>query len=208
MKGLFIKDILTLKTNTIYLISMLVLAVLLSIESSMIFTYFFVGLLGSSFATSSFSYDQSERCLMYLLCLPTNRRQYVKEKYLFIITVTIGFMATILLISSLIQNTMIDINELYLLLAIVMMIMIYIAFVIPIKIAFPPEKAIIVHLTITAIMTIPLIASNGLYADLSQADAIKAIVDPMGLICISISAFICLFVSYLISAKIMANKNL
>ena len=208
MKGLFIKDILTLKTNTIYLISMLVLAVLLSIESSMIFTYFFVGLLGSSFATSSFSYDQSERCLMYLLCLPTNRRQYVKEKYLFIITVTIGFMATILLISSLVQNTMIDINELYLLLAIVMMIMIYIAFVIPIKIAFPPEKAIIVHLTITAIMTIPLIASNGLYADLSQADAIKAIVDPMGLICISISAFICLFVSYLISAKIMANKNI
>ncbi len=85
MKGLLIKDFELLKNN---MKNSLVLIVLIGVgisayntDTTFVITY--LAIVGTSFTTSTFSYDEFDNGYPFLLSLPITRRGYIAEKYIF-----------------------------------------------------------------------------------------------------------------------------
>lgn len=85
MKGLLIKDFELLKNN---MKNSLILIVLIGVgisayntDTTFVITY--LAIVGTSFTTSTFSYDEFDNGYAFLLSLPVTRRGYIAEKYIF-----------------------------------------------------------------------------------------------------------------------------
>ena len=84
MKGLLIKDLKILGKQKKFLILILILAVMLPFGSDDAgFTTNYIILMLSLLSLSTLSYDEMNGGMMFLLSLPTSRKLYVKEKYVF-----------------------------------------------------------------------------------------------------------------------------
>lgn len=93
MTGLLIKDWKVLKRQGRYFGMVLILACVLSFTGSRSFSSFITSYLTfmiSMFAFSSFSYDELENGMVYLMALPSGRREYVKAKYTFSFLLILG----------------------------------------------------------------------------------------------------------------------
>lgn len=85
MKGLFIKDIELALVQRKFFLMILIIAIVLSFESVM--TGYLI-VLSAMFVTTTMSYDEFENGFGYLMTLPIERKDYVKEKYLFGLAIT------------------------------------------------------------------------------------------------------------------------
>lgn len=92
MKGLLIKDFELLKNN---MKNSLILIVLIGVgisayntDTTFVITY--LAIVGTSFTTSTFSYDEFDNGYAFLLSLPVTRRGYIAEKYIFGVCVSIA----------------------------------------------------------------------------------------------------------------------
>ena len=86
MSGLMIKDCMLLKRQGRYFIIVLVVACMMAFTGSENFSSFMTSYLTfmiTIFSFSSFSYDEYDNGMAYLMALPSGRRNYVKAKYLF-----------------------------------------------------------------------------------------------------------------------------
>lgn len=82
MKGLLIKDIrlmANMKTNLVFI--MLIAAGMSAYLSDTSFLVMYLGLLGTTFTTSTLSYDEFDNGYAFLFSLPVTRKGYVIEKY-------------------------------------------------------------------------------------------------------------------------------
>lgn len=93
MTGLMIKDWLLLKRQGRYFVIVVVFACIISFSGSESFSSFVTSYLTfmiTMFSFSSFSYDEVDNGMAYLMALPSGRRDYVKAKYLFSILLIAG----------------------------------------------------------------------------------------------------------------------
>lgn len=86
MKGLLIKDLCILNTQRRFFILVAAMAVLLTFSgrSSEFITGYLLMVFGI-FAGSTFSYDEANHGMGFLLTLPVSRKQYVRSKYVFML---------------------------------------------------------------------------------------------------------------------------
>lgn len=84
MKGLFIKDMRLMMQQKRFFALLLALTIVLSFNSEN--KYFAIGYLtfiSAFFTISSINYDEADNGFSFLFALPFQRKEYVKEKYLF-----------------------------------------------------------------------------------------------------------------------------
>jgi len=80
MKALLIKDLSYLKSSRI-LVIVPVVGLILSLSGGSFFITW-VCIMAASMVQTTFTYDEFENGMSYLLTLPVSRRQYVRSKYL------------------------------------------------------------------------------------------------------------------------------
>ena len=93
MKGLLIKDWKLLKQQGRFYLIVLLLAVMMLISGSKSYASFvtsYMTFLVAVFSFTTFSLDEYDNCMSFLMTLPAGRRMYVKEKYIFSILLIIG----------------------------------------------------------------------------------------------------------------------
>lgn len=93
MSGLMVKDWMILKRQGRYFIIVIVIACMMAFTGSESFSSFVTSYLTfmiTMFSFSSFSYDEYDNGMAYLMTLPSGRRNYVKAKYLFNILLITG----------------------------------------------------------------------------------------------------------------------
>ena len=84
MKGLLIKDLRLMKNMGNSLAIILLVAVGMSFYiSDMSFIVIYMAIIGTSFTSSTISYDEFDNGNAFLFSLPVSRKDYVLEKYLF-----------------------------------------------------------------------------------------------------------------------------
>lgn len=85
MKGLLIKDFKLLKNNmknSLIMIALIGVGIsAFTTDTTFVITY--LAIIGTSFTTSTFSYDEFDNGYAFLLSLPITRRRYIAEKYIF-----------------------------------------------------------------------------------------------------------------------------
>ena len=93
MKGLLIKDIRLMRSQGAVLLAMLILvALFLGVVSSDVEPFFVVAYITiflSIFVASTISYDEYDNGYLFLMTLPVTRKNYVNEKYIFGILISI-----------------------------------------------------------------------------------------------------------------------
>lgn len=82
MKGLFVKDLMILKSRKQLFLIVGLLAVMYAFMGMQAFAMQFLGLLGASSVVSTLSYDFMDNGGTFLFALPFTRKQYIAEKYL------------------------------------------------------------------------------------------------------------------------------
>ncbi|WP_349671593.1 ABC-2 transporter permease [Lacrimispora sp.] len=216
MKGLLIKDLLLLKNQQrFFLLVFIMSAGMLLAGVNPVFVINYVTLILTMFTLSSISYDEFDNGYAFLFTLPITRNQYAAEKYVFgfvtggsaciIVTVFAVFMNFVkggagtleLVISAL----------LYLFISLMFM-----AVVVPVQLKFGTEKGRIVLIFIIGIIFAAgffvVNAAKTFQLDLSTmvaaltSSAAGSVITV--LLLISLAA---VFVSYLISVKIMKKKQ-
>lgn len=145
MKGLFVKDLLIIRTQfkTILMICLCGVAMSFAFDSSIVAGY--LGIIGTMLAIGTIGYDEFDNGFSFLFTLPAVRRTYVREKYLFclltaVISVCAGF--AISLVLSLVTPNPVSLSELLLTgLSMLMVGMLFIAFMIPVRVKYNAEKS-------------------------------------------------------------------
>lgn len=96
MKGLFIKDLEIARMQKKFFVILLVMAIFLSSISGADFAIGYLTVLCAMFVITTVSYDEFDNGYGYLMTLPIQRKDYVKEKYLFGLVLTLfgGFLGT------------------------------------------------------------------------------------------------------------------
>lgn len=94
MKGLILKDLMLMKNQRKYFLTVILIAIVISVvmgsEDFGIFGCSYVTFLFAYSVQSTVNYDEFDNGMEFLMTLPISRRTYVQEKYLF------GFLITIL----------------------------------------------------------------------------------------------------------------
>lgn len=98
MKGLFIKDLEIARMQKKFFVILLVMAIFLSSISSADFAAGYLIVLCAMFVITTVSYDEFDNGYGYLMTLPIQRKDYVKEKYLFGLVFTFlgGLLGTVI----------------------------------------------------------------------------------------------------------------
>lgn len=89
MKGLFIKDLEIARMQKKFFVILLVMAIFLSSISGADFAIGYLTALCAMFVITTVSYDEFDNGYGYLMTLPIQRKDYVKEKYLFGLVLTL-----------------------------------------------------------------------------------------------------------------------
>lgn len=86
MKGLIIKDFKIMSKNSRFMIIMLVIAILIlmqtSKDGSFSFIVGYITMIGWLMSINTLAYDDSDKSIVFLMTLPSDRKIYVTEKYI------------------------------------------------------------------------------------------------------------------------------
>jgi hypothetical protein len=152
MKGLLVKDFILVKNQCKTLLAFLALGFLMSLSMQDNAGVVYMVMIISMFSLSTIGYDEFDNGFRFLFTLPTSRKAYVREKYLFYIIFLIvglvagcgvGFLAEIFKDTGSVQNYLDNLCE-----SIVGSILIgsvYAGMLIPIRIKYDAEKAKLVN---------------------------------------------------------------
>lgn len=102
MIGLLKKDILIIKNQKITIIIFILIALINGYSNSILFMFSLMSLLSISLVLMTITYYKENNGLTYILALPINKMDYIKEKYLLVLdtlcsSLLISFLATFLL---------------------------------------------------------------------------------------------------------------
>lgn len=215
MMALLEKDIRLILLRKSTLVIFIVIGVAFTWGFSNTFSGAYLTMLGTLLALSTLSYDDSDNCMEFLFTLPCTKRQYVTEKYLFVygfsfIAGLIGMV--IVIISNLVNGLPVNGTVIAEVLASVLPILVVTGgLMIPLQMKFGPEKSRIVLLAIIGAVFLAgyLIskASDGVSGIMNIINAIDSM---NGLTIAAVTALALIIitaVSYIISTRIMNNKE-
>lgn len=224
MKGLLIKDFKLIFYNIRMIITLVVISFFLLFSSNTADRYDFVisylTVVSFMFVLSSVSYDDFDHGLSFLMTLPVSRKTYVREKYCFGLLCGIaGWIFAILLcfLFTLTRNTtMVDILNadfmstsvsVYILLTFILSV------TLPIQLKFGGDNGkIFIILIIGALFVIGFAVNKiaaGFNVNLTEwLNRLLTLNTVSFMLILCAAALAALFVSYMISNKIMRNKQL
>lgn len=215
MRGLLIKDWKVLKRQGRYLGTAVLLICAMSVVGSKNLSSFitsYVTFMLSMFSFSSFSYDEYDNGMAFLMALPTGRQDYVKEKYVFsFLLVFGGWLAGILLrtVFFLPRFSMEEYLEtlvsdpVYLLLCLT-----YVGLMLPALVKFGAEKGRNVVITLIAAFMIAFFLAAKVGLPLFQKIGVLLEADPLKMFaCMMAACLLVWMISYQISVLIMQKKE-
>lgn len=216
MKGLFIKDLQLLKTQKNFIFVIVAIAIfLLFINQSTSGIISYLTLVFSLLMISTISYDELDNSMAYLMTLPTSRRLYVKEKYVLgLCTGLIGWvLGVIISCAYTLYNSMhmewlpwIGSSGL-----IVVILIILLSFTLPTQLKFGGDKGRIALFGVVAVvfmigyLLVQILTSIGIDVILIFNSLFSLNMYSL-LAALFIGSLICMYISYLISLKIMKDK--
>ncbi|MFR7592256.1 MAG: ABC-2 transporter permease [Longibaculum sp.] len=219
MKGLLIKDFQILKNQMNFLIALVAMAIIFFMTDIMDQTFIisYVSFFSVVLVMSSVSYDEFNNGLSYLMTLPTTKKDYVREKYLFgflLSGMTWSLTTVLLTIFNLVKDAPFDLYEWMLSCVMILMIVEFmLACILPIQLKFGQNKGNIAMIIVVGgsfvigygVITI----AKWLHIDLNS---FITIIYKLGMfncmLILAVIVLIALFISYSISYKIMKNKEL
>lgn len=138
MKGLLKKDLLLLKSQIKYIVTIVVICLIMAYANSG-FAYIssYLTFMGTGLVFNSFSYDMYHNEMTYLFALPFSKKEYCLEKYIYALTVTFISWLIAFLISS---ATHINLETIIVQLAMLFSAFIYISITIPVMMKYGREK--------------------------------------------------------------------
>ena len=144
MQGLFVKDLMILKSRKQLYIVVLALAVMYAVMGMYVFAMQFMALLGASSVVSTLSYDLMDNGGTFLFALPFTRRQYIAEKYL----ISFGgglagmLLGVLVVLTGIAMGQPISLDEMFTYLMVGLLIVVFmVGFMIPLEIKFGAEQS-------------------------------------------------------------------
>lgn len=223
MKGLLIKDLKIFGKQKKFLLLVLLLAIMLPFGSDDGFSTNYMILMLGLLALSTISYDEMNGGLLFLLSLPTSRKLYVKEKYIFagldlFFAATVSFVAGC--VASVVKKTDGDFSSLFLSImgtACVVAVMLSVA--IPLTLKFGAEKGRMIVSAATMGVGAVIIIVYKVLVDTFHVDLLGGLAKLLGGIeseavlngivigGLFVVLLLVLFCSYLISNRVMKKKE-
>ncbi|MGN1275935.1 MAG: ABC-2 transporter permease [Floccifex sp.] len=195
MKGLLTKDIcIILLQKRFFLLLMLVGVAFYTFSPFTMVVY--LSFIFSSTAIGTISYDQFDNGMLYILCQPTTKKDYVKEKFILCFGLTcMGWLvSTLICIIIMVIQHVFYFDFLFLSLSLLPIAYGVSCIQIPIKLKFEAEKSRIA----TFISTGFLVAIFTIFPNINLN---------IGFFVISILFILCIIALYSISVKIMTSKE-
>lgn len=156
MKGLLIKDFKLLITNMKYSLLMIVLIAvgISAYTTDTTFVIVYLSIIGTSFTTSTLSYDEFDNGYAFLFSLPVTRRGYIAEKYIFGLCMSsIGWLiGTIATIIAGMSKSVMPMDTIQIALALLPLEFLFIAFLIPFHLKFGGDKGRIIMIGALGLM--------------------------------------------------------
>ena len=152
MKGLLIKDMKLMGNmkNSFLLILLIAIAMTTYIkDTAFLITY--MGLIGTTFATSTLSYDEFDNGYSFLMSLPVTRKGYVLEKFGFGMLMSGGgwLLGTVLaLVSGIVRGSVEPLDVLMNSLVLLPMVFFLLAVMIPFRLKFGSEKGRVIMICV------------------------------------------------------------
>ena len=215
MAGLFEKDIRLLLRRKQMLVLFLALAVVLGFTQEGTFILGYLPFLGMTLTISTISYDEIDNGYTFLMTLPIDTKTYVKEKYLLCLSGTFIswiFAVVLYFVSKYFrESSTVIANEIPMIISFLPVMVLAMAIMIPTQVKFGAEKSRIVLFIIfgsTAILSFlfeKVIGTERINHMLIKLENINDAV-----IGVSVVLFVILAaaISYVISCKVMQNKEL
>lgn len=215
MAGLFEKDIRLLLRRKQMLVLFLALAVVLGFTQEGTFILGYLPFLGMMLTISTISYDEIDNGYTFLMTLPIDTKTYVKEKYLLCLSGTFIswiFAVVLYFVSKYFrESSTVIANEIPMIISFLPVMVLAMAIMIPTQLKFGAEKSRIVLFIIfgiTAILSFlfeKVIGTERINHMLIKLENINDAV-----IGVSVVLFVILAaaISYVISCKVMQNKEL
>lgn len=214
MMGLLIKDFKLLKLQKNMLLIMIAIALMFLVTGNdVIFMMSYLTFIATFFVTSTISYDEYNNSNLFLLTLPITRKDYAKEKYILglLVCTTIWLISTIActIYKINIEPQFDMMNWLAMAVLILCIPLFTLSFMIPTQIKFGGEKG---RIAMFAVVGIAFFAGFGFvmlcqYFNINIDALLNNISNTevmFGTITITILVH---FISYLVSLRIMKNKE-
>lgn len=150
MKGLLKKDLLLLKSQIKYIVTIVVICLIMAYANSG-FAYIssYLTFMGTGLVFNSFSYDMYHNEMTYLFALPFSKKEYCIEKYIYALSVTFISWLIAFLITSI---SHINLETVIVQLAMLFSGFIYLSITIPVVIRYGREKATIIVLMLVLLL--------------------------------------------------------
>lgn len=216
MRCLIEKDIRLVFTRKSSIFIFLLTGAIFTWSFSVSYSGAYITELGTILAISTISYDDLDNCMAFILTLPCTRKQYVLEKYLFVygFSSIAGIVGMVIIITSnLVRGIPVDADIILEILASEVTIMIVTGgLMIPLQLKFGPEKSRVVFLVIIGIIFVIGFLLQKIIDLGMLLDSVANTVENMSITGICITMVVVLFVisivSFMISTRIMENKEI
>ena len=216
MRGFLQKDIVLLRQNRSLYGVIIVMMIFMICMRNGSFIIMYSGMMGGFLAMSTISYDDADRGMGFLMTLPSTRKIYAIEKYVFGYGVSFILLAAgtvVAAVSSMFQGSGIERGELMLSfetgVVIVAMIMIIL---VPLQLKFGPENGRIIMVAVfmalfgVFYLTVKTAESSGIDVDQVMLD-IQSLGIPVIAAVLVVFLGIASFISCRISIRIMERKE-
>ena len=225
MKGLFVKDMRLLFSQKRTAVMYILICLMMSFSMQGGFIVGYTVMLAGVIGVSTVSYDQADNGMPFLLTLPADRRDYVREKYLFcLILEAAGAVLGLILceITSVIRNgSSVPLDDIRSAVIVIPLMLTVVSFMIPINLKYGAEKARLVMLiaygVIAAVAAAIAAVMNNIISGINHSTLVKIKVFfdetlggtyfwtvPAVLIILSLAI---MYISFRISARIIREKE-
>ncbi len=222
MKGLLIKDFrIVLNQKRFLVMAVVFAAVFVFTTDDVSFAATYIQLMLSLISLTTVSYDEYNNGMLFLMTLPVDRKIYVKEKYIFTFLglVTAEVLAfTVCTIMGAIAGLSTDVGFIA---GTMLGMALMLAVTLPLELKFGSEKGRIVMIVAAAIVALAAMGGYGFITEVLDVDVQGFLTDLVNklpaqqglaadvifsVVMLALGAAV-LFISYLISAKIMKKKE-
>lgn len=215
MKGLLLKDLSILKTQGRSAVLIMAIALFMLIAgNNTAFAVVYANILFVTFGITTISYDNYDNGYAFLFTLPVSRKLYVMEKYVFsmlsIATGTVLSLILMIVVSFIKVDYILTTSEIAFVIGYGVSAIVISSIMLPVNLKFGPEKGRIAMVVLIAIVMSGIFAMAKISGTMDLTRVYLGIKGSPAFIIIGIFSVIVLLIlagSYLISCKIMENKE-
>lgn len=215
MKGLLLKDLSILKTQGRSAVLIMAIALFMLIAgNNTAFAVVYANILFVTFGITTISYDNYDNGYAFLFTLPISRKLYVMEKYVFsmlsIATGTVLSLILMIVVSFIKVDYILTTSEIAFVIGYGVSAIVISSIMLPVNLKFGPEKGRIAMVVLIAIVMSGIFAMAKISGTMDLTRVYLGIKGSPAFIIIGIFSVIVLLIlagSYLISCKIMENKE-